>query len=35
MVGKGVGEGGWQKGEVYEYGWQGVGERWLAKGRGL
>jgi hypothetical protein len=27
MVGKGLGEGGWQRGGVYEDGWQGVGER--------
>jgi hypothetical protein len=35
MVDKGLGKGGWQRGGVYEYGWQGVRERWLAKGRDL
>ncbi len=35
MVGKGLWKGGWQRGGVYEDDWQGVGERWLAKGWGF
>ncbi len=32
MVGKGLGKGGWQRGGVYEDGWQEVGEGGWQKG---
>ncbi len=35
MADKEFWNGGWQKGGVYEDGWLGVGERWVAKGGGL